>query len=237
MAGGRRGGGCALIAVLLLVGLGVGFFFGDAWARDRAEMEVATRLAQETGAEHVEATISGWPFLLSMVTGRVEQVDVVANQVPVELDGRTGNVSELTATAVGVTDYSNIETARAEQLDAVGTVDWAQLEAMTGLPLRHAGAGRVALDLTLQALGNSIDVVVEADLGIAPAGELQLTNPTVAVAGFEIPSEVVDAALAELSPQLKLPTLGGLSYTGLEITEAGIAASLSGTDVPIGELR
>lgn len=236
MAGGRRGGGCALVAVLLLVALGVGFVFADAWARDRAQEQIVAELGAELGSDQVRAEIAGWPFLISIPTNRLEQVNVQVRQIPVELAGRTAIVSTITATASGVNNYTDRESIIVDQLDAEVGLDWAELASLTGLPVRYADPGRVAIDLSLDVLGSPVPVTVEADISVAPTGELELANPTAVVSGFDIPAQVVDATLSQVAPQLKLPTVAGLSYTGLSIDESGVRATLTGTDVALRDL-
>jgi hypothetical protein len=66
------------VVVLVLAGLVV----SDLWLRSRAEHEMAQRIRTSTGAQHVSVHIGSFPFLYELLTSKIADVKVVADDVP-----------------------------------------------------------------------------------------------------------------------------------------------------------
>lgn len=236
MVRGSRRRGRLLVLPILAALLIVGFVGVDAWVREQAEQRLAAAVLERLGADQASVSIASWPFLTAMPADRLERVHLVVADVPVDVAGRSGVVNQVTATALGIQRFRDPAQARAERVTGIVRMDWTQVAAVTGLALRPAGKGRVALDQTVKVLDASLPVVLEATVGVAPDGTLTLRDATLSGAGLEVSAELVDRLLAGLAAQMRLPTAAGLVYTGLESTEDGLRAELSGSDVRLSEL-
>ncbi|HZB66496.1 MAG TPA: LmeA family phospholipid-binding protein [Ornithinibacter sp.] len=125
---------------------------------------------------------------------------------------------------------------RAQRLDLDATVPFATVAAEVGQDVRifPAEGGRAGIERTVSLLGREVTVratgTVEAD-----AGQLLIEPETIDLGGPAF-LDTTASALARRLVTIRQDVAGvpeGMSLTAVEVTDAGFAASLTGTDVTI----
>lgn len=126
---------------------------------------------------------------------------------------------------------------RADRLDLDATVPFETVAAQVGQDVRiyPAGGGLAGIERTVTILGRDIPVRATGSV-TADGGELLIEPETVDLGG---PSFIDSAAsaVARSLVTIREPVQGvpdGMALTDVEVTDAGFAARLAGTDVTIG---
>ena len=146
-----------------------------------------------------------------------------------------GDLVDVRASGTGVRFSPN--GLRADRLDLDATVPFGTVAAQVGpdVTIYSAGGGLAGIERTVTILGR--DIPVEATGSVtADGGRLLIEPDTVDLGG---PSFIDSAAsaLARSLVTIRQPVPGvpeGMALTDVEVTDAGFAASLAGTDVTIG---
>lgn len=222
------------LLVVLLV-LGGAFVAGDQWARQRAEQRTATLLGEEIGTvPQVEA--HGWPFLLALARGSVEQLDVTAPSATLVVDDHAVEVSDLDVTAEGVGPLSDPQRTAARTLQGTMRVDYQQMSQALGATMNSAGGDRVRLAQRTPVFGQEMDVVVEAKASVS-GGKLALSDPEVTMDGEQLDDAQAEALVGLVESGTTLPTVAGLQLDQLTASPEGLLLRVSGQDVVLDELR
>jgi hypothetical protein len=146
-----------------------------------------------------------------------------------------GDLADVVATGSGV--RFSTEGLRADRLDIDATVPYETVAAQVGADVRiyDAGGGLAGIERQVTVLGRDVTVSATGTV-VADGGQLLIEPETVDLGG---PS-FLDAAASALARSLvtireDVPGVPeGMALTEVEVTDAGFAASLSGTDVTIG---
>ena len=177
-----------LVTLLVLAALVVGLDRGGDFVAERL---TAGALQESQGlAERPDVDINGIPFLDQLAASRYDQVEVRADDVPLD-DGGDLVVSRLELTLDDVTttrDFSTIEVARAR---ADGVIGFDSLGQALGVDLAYGGDGSVKISTSFEVLGQEI-------------------SP-----GVTVEPEVVDGALG-----FGKPVLNGVADLGGAVTDA-----------------
>lgn len=230
----RRSPATSLVVLLVLAGLAVlGLFVGDRYAEGRVERAEAGKLQAELGTSAVPSVdVEGWPFLTQVVARRLPRVHVVADNLP---SGGSSPVPvehlDLVLTDVTTRDwYQTLEAAHAE---GTARMDYDALTTLTKLPLTPAGGGRVQLERRTSFFGTDIVArVTGAPRLDVEAQTVTLADPEIQVGDVQIPAGTAEALLRTVLQPMPLTGLPlGLRLTGMEATETGIVARVTGTDV------
>ncbi len=145
-----------------------------------------------------------------------------------------GDLADVVASGTGV--RFSPTGLRAQRLDLDATVPFATVAAEVGQDVRifPAEDGRAGIERTVSLLGREVTVratgTVEAD-----AGQLLIEPETIDLGGPEFLDSTA-SALARRLVTIRQDVAGvpeGMSLTDVEVTDAGFAASLTGTDVSI----
>lgn len=226
-----------IIAVILVLGLAVGgFVLIDQRLRASAEQQINEAIMAEFGGQ-VSTELGGWPFLLARVKNRIPDARVSIVDAQVSIDGRATTVDRTVLTAVGLSPIDDFRNARAERLDVRVEMTWQQLTELLGFPVSHVVGDRVSARTSVEILGVVAVLELQAELSVQSDGTLVLSDATGTAAGLAVPIQIVQLGVDKLLPQLRLPTMAGMSYQGLEIGPDSIAANLTGQDVALGGLR
>lgn len=224
-----------LLIVGIIGGLLLGLVLADQMIRRRVERQVSEVIVAELGGE-VTTEIGGWPFSAAWVTDRVADVRITVKKAHVSVGERSGIIESAELTAVGLSPVKDLTRARAERLDARVRITWGQLTTLLGIVVSQVEGDRVSARTSVELFGVVGVIEVQAGLGVKPDGTLILSDPSASAAGIGLPKAVVQLAVDSIAGQLRLPTLTGLFYEGLEIGPDGVAARLHGTDVALAEL-
>jgi hypothetical protein len=220
-----------LVVVLVVVALvALGLFFGDRFAADRVEREVAARLQSELDTPTPPSVdIEGWPFLTQVVARHVRTVHVVAD------DLGTGGISAVPVahTDLVLSDITSddwFQTMTARHAEGTGRLDYRALGSVAGAPLTYAGNGRVQLKSSTSLAGLPLEAEVSGTPQLdARAQSITLGNPDVRVAGLELPGPTADQvvqALVKPIPVTGLPF--GLRLSSLTPADDGLHVGLQG---------
>lgn len=144
-------------------------------------------------------------------------------------------LADVVATGSGV--RFSPEGLRADRLDLDATVPYETVAAQVGEDVRifDAGGGLAGIERQVTVLGRDVSVSATGTV-TADGGQLLIEPETVDLGG---PS-FLDSAASALARTLvtireDVPGVpAGMALTDIEVTDAGFAASLSGTDVTIG---
>jgi LmeA-like phospholipid-binding len=145
-----------------------------------------------------------------------------------------GDLTDVVASGAGV--RFSPEGLRAERLDLDATVPFATVAADVGEDVRifPEEDGRAGIERTVSVLGREVTIratgTVEAD-----GGQLLIEPETVDLGGPAFLDSTV-SALARRLVTIRQDVTGvpaGMELTNVEVTDAGFAASLTGTDVTI----
>jgi LmeA-like phospholipid-binding len=144
-------------------------------------------------------------------------------------------LSDVVATGSGVRFSES--GLRADRLDLDATVPFETVAAQVGEDVRlyDAGDGLAGIERTITFLGRDLAVSAEGTV-VADGGQLLIEPETVDLGG----PAFLDSAVSSLARSLvtirqDVPGVPeGMALTDVEVTDAGFAASLSGTDVTIG---
>ena len=228
--------GCLLVLVLLA---------GALLALDRglhayAERRVASELQSSLNLDAPPAVqIRGFPFLTQAARNHFPRVDLTASGVsgsrspgepPVEIDTLQAELHDV-RTADG---YRRVTAGR---LDGRATLGYDSLTAYSENPLSYGGndggPGRVQTTISAPVGG---DLLMATLSGVAtvdePNQQVVLTEPSVQLVGLTLADEVADRLAEQFVDPIPVGSLPlGLRLTGVEATEAGMVAVVTGTDV------
>ncbi|GAA1433527.1 DUF2993 domain-containing protein [Microlunatus lacustris] len=237
---GRRAGG-VLLVLLLLAGALLGLDRGlHAYAERRVATELQNSLAL-AGPPAVE--IRGFPFLTQAARNRFPRVDVTASgfsgsRSPGE---PTLEIETLQAELHDVRTEDGYRVVRAGRLDGRAVLAYDALGGYSENPLSYGGSaggpGRVQTKVSAPVGGDLLAATISGVVTVdEPNQQMVITEPAVEVVGVELGDEVVDRLAERFLEPIPVGALPlGLRLTGVEATETGMVARVTGTDVLIQE--
>ena len=189
-----------LLIVLLVLGLLVVAI--DVFARRTAEDQVAGRLQRTFDlSSEPKVSVSGWPFLLQVLRGEIEEVEMTGDRV------RSEDVT--------------LEDFEVEIRD----VRFSLADVIEGSGLVKAGGGEGSASITERSLNRSLeDADAPFTLSLTPGGVAAVTDQAEVEAGLTLEGNALSVDGEGLpSVPLDLPSMGGrVTYENLQI-EAGRA--------------
>lgn len=223
-----------VLAVLLVVADRVALVIADRAIASRVQS--TQHLSRQPGV-HIE----GFPFLTQVIGNKYRAVRLNASDVTVGDSNRKVTMKAVNARATGIHTTRDFSQATADTVSGTATVTYAELSQVVGVPLRYDGtgadgAGRVATTKTLSALGLSVTGSVSAEVNVLGGDRLQFSQVRVTLAdtGVSLPQSTTDQFLSVFGNQLSLSGLPfGLRIDRIIATEAGVAVTGSGTNVPL----
>jgi hypothetical protein len=178
-----RAGTAFLLTLALLLGAGVA---ADALVTRQAERE-AGALAENVLGAPADVTLTGWPVGLRLVAGRVQEVRVVATQVPLE----TVTLSRLDVRLADVRlRLADLERGAVELRGARGgsvtvELDEAAVGTLAGLP----GGVRLGEGIgQVETPGGAVDVAVSVETGAIVLRPIGSAPEAVTPVVVEVPS-------------------------------------------------
>ena len=223
-----------LVLVIVLAAVAGGDQIARVYLQNRTADEIEARYG---GAADVR--LGGWPFVLAALTRRLPDAHATITGAQVANEGKKATVEVIDVTIKGLSPITELDDATAEQVDATATISWNQLSVLLGFPIERAGDGRIEVRTSVQVLQRVIPLVLQTDLTLQSDGTLVLNNPGISVADFDLPlpSGILQLAIDQLTPDLKLPTPGGLSYQSLDIGQNSVTIQLTGQDIALSDFR
>ncbi len=221
-----------LVVLAVLGGAGV---VADFIVRDQAEQQVAQTVQKKLGLESPPSVkLGGVPFSAALVTRKVPDASLSAQDVPLEVSGKSVSFSEVHATAKDLVLQDREVRIHSATLDAV--LPYSGLSTLAGVPVEPTADGRLAVSYTAELFGDSRVAIVSAVPVLDAKGDkVRLTETSIEIAGFplsdDIAQSIMDAVIRPIP--LKLPK--GVSLDGLRVEQEGLLldASLGDVSVPL----
>ncbi|MFG1810973.1 DUF2993 domain-containing protein [Streptomyces sp. NPDC049040] len=224
-----------LIVVVVLGGLFV--------AADR----IAVSVAQNKAAERAQATegldrkpkvsIKGFPFLTQAAFGKLDDVEIKAEDIAAGGDGQTLRIATFNADLHGVKFSNGYRTAIADSADGMAFITYADLSkaAPPGVSVSSAGTSAdgkamVKLTGTIPGIGTKISVLSQVTVRGANSIGLHAEN---------LPKELTalgleDNVRQQIDFERELTHLpGGISLTSVTTTPEGISVVAGGKHVTL----
>ena len=235
---GRRGTAgvrFAIVFVVVAAVLAVAFYGVDAYVHRRVESEVASQLQGELGTRALpDVDIEGRPFLTQVVSRRLGEVHVVADDV-----GQTNDATlpiqhvDLTLHDVTTTDWW--KTMNAARADGSALVGYDALKRASGTPLTYAGNGRFSVEANQSLYGLTVKSTVTGRLALDEADQtVSLADPTIEVAGVTLPDVVAGQLIKAVVQPIPLEGVPfDLRVTSIDAQDDGLHVGLGGADIPI----
>lgn len=213
-------GAVAVILVLLLAGAGA-----EIWARQRTEAAIAERVA----AADSEVTVHGFPVLLQLARGELEEVTITAPTA--EFDGV--RLADLNVRLLG-TSTTSPSTVR--EMTTTALLPTEEI-------LRQLGpvAGQVAVSTEGGLLRVRTDLVgFEVDLGFEVSvveGGVSFDPVDLVLGGEATPIDELPFGLGTWVRPVVVPVAPqeGMVLTAVEIEPEGVRVTLSGSDIVVDE--
>lgn len=175
--------------------------------------------------------IAGGLLLPQLARRDLSHIDVTATDVVILAEGLVIRVNELDLDLIDVrttrfTDYT------AGELRGTARIRWSSAQEVVNIPVRYGENGRIMADYDQDIMGQSIHLAVSAVPSInQQTQEFQLLDARAAIAGYQIPDEVVQATVDQLVKPTPITLPLGLRATGVRALPEGLELEISGTDV------
>jgi LmeA-like phospholipid-binding len=231
--------GSPLIAVLIIVVgvalLGAALYAGDRFGHRRAEQRVAATLQPQLGTpQPPQINIEGFPFLTQVVSGSVEKMHVLADQL-----GETTQSPLILAHAdLVMTDVATIDwfkTMTIAHTEGTARIEYAKLSAVAGAPLAYGGEGRLEIVVKTTVVGREVEAVISGSPRLnAREQTMTLSNAKISVEGVNLPDFTAQTLLAALLRPIPLKGMPlGLTVTKIVAAEDGMHVDLAGDNLKI----
>lgn len=233
----RGGAGAVILVVLLVLALlvGGGLYVGDGYAERRVESETAVELQRQLGTpEPPQVDIVDEPFLTQIVGGRITSVHVVGQDLGTTNDAKL-KIADADLVLTDVTSDDWFAMMRASHAEGSARMEYAAVEALAGLPLAYAPDGRVAATPSTTIFGQRVTAVITGRPAVDRSAQaITLADPTISVAGVDLPDFTAKALISALVKPIPVTGLPfGLRLDSVTAAEDGLHAGVTGDDLPI----
>lgn len=224
-----------LIAVVVLGGL---FVAADRIAVSVAQNKAAERAQATEGLDHrPKVTIKGFPFLTQAAFGKLDDVQIKAEDIAAGGGGKTLRIATFSADLHGVKFSNSYRTAIADSADGMAFITYADLTkaAPAGVTVSAAGSSTdgkpmVKLTGTIPGIGTKISVLSQVSVRGADSIGLQAQD---------LPKELKALGLEDnvrqqidfVSELTHLPS--GISLTSVTTTPDGLSVQAGGKHVTL----
>lgn len=233
----RGGGGARLLVVLAVLAalVAAAVLAGNTVGRSYAEKRVAETVQAQAGLPTPPTvSIKDPMFVWSVIRQHVDRVDVAADRVPMQVAGKQVEVRVVgTLTDVRPSGSSFV----AGGLTADATLEWGQIEKLTGYPLVKGPGNTVVATVATTILGQRVNAAVTARPLIDAQGRFTVTEPKATVNGVAVPEQLTGAIVTAVMKPIDLGLPVGLRATRVEAADGGLVLSLEGRDVDLAQLR
>lgn len=229
----------AVLKPLLITGsvlalLAAGGVVGDGLARSAAQDQVAAQLQSELGlAERPSVELGGVPFTAVLVTRKVPTATLEAVDVPLEVSGQELSLDRVSVDARDLVLGSGevvVGQAQAEIL-----LGYPALTTLAGFPVEaDTDPGRLKVSYTADLFGRKLVAVVTAVPELAADGtRLELSDPRISIAGFDLGEDVAQRIMNQLVRPIDLDLPYGLVPDSIAVAEDGMTARLTASSVAV----
>ena len=216
------------VIAALLVGAEVGV---RAYVQSQAQQALTT---VDLDLEQPTMTLGGGSVLAALAQGRFVDVSGTAASAVVPFEQRKVTVKSITYRAGNIRLISTSE-AVVGDLALNGTSGFAALSDIAGLPISSGGDGRVLVTYSVDILGlTNLEIGISAVpvLDVA-AQQIDLEQSRIDVAGIDIDQNVSQQIIERVVKPISLAADDQVTVTAIRVTDEGLVADLTATDVPI----
>ena len=149
--------GPLLVVLVVLALIGGGLYFGDRYAEQRAEREIAAELQSQLGTpdRRRRSTSRAGRSSPRWLARSVGTVRVVVDDIPATGDGTLPIAhADLVLTDVTSTDW--FATMTVSHAEGTARIDYPALQAVAGAPLTYVGNGRLQIVQTATVVGREV---------------------------------------------------------------------------------
>ncbi|MFE3718906.1 LmeA family phospholipid-binding protein [Streptomyces cyaneofuscatus] len=221
----RRRNGLVAVALALLVAAGG----GEVWATQYAQDRIADSVRRGMGLDSdPQVHVSGLPVSLQLARKKITEADIDAARVPATVNGRVLIIQDLAVHLRGVQqEQSGRE--RADEAEVTATIAYDDLSAFYGVAVdRGHGDDRLKVTTRVPLLGQ---VSASARVGIAGPRAIGVDDVRLSENVPPAARTLLESSLERTAPLDNLPE--GLAIRSVTVTDNGIVALLSGSDVDL----
>lgn len=221
------------IVLILAVIAGVGVA-ADAVVRMLAEDQAATELRRQLQLpENPKVELGGFPFSMAVVTRSVPSARLDIATMPVEADGHALQLTNVIATTGAIRQDADLVTV--DRAHVTGTLGYAGLSELVGVPVSHGGEGRLKLEYRTEVLGREVTASVSA-VPVVESNQLGFDEPELTVVDVKLNGRILDELVDRLVQPIDIPLEHGLELTSLSPASGGVDVVVDGTGLEF-ELR
>lgn len=212
---------------VLLVLLGAGYA-GDTMLRGYVEDQVADAIATQLGADSTPTvSLGGVPFAFALVTRSVPEAHATLAAMPLAI---AGHDVELTGVQARTGEIRLVgDAVHVATMTGSGSLGYDDLTTIAGVPVAHAGEGRLELRYSREVFGRDLSIAVSAVPGLDVADQvIRLTEPKLEVAGNDIDLNLTQEQLDAIVEPIDVHLDHGLRLTELRADDGGVQIGIGG---------
>lgn len=221
-----------LVVLAVLGGAGV---VADFVVRDQAEQQVAQTVQKKLGLESPPSvTLGGVPFSAALVTRKVPDASLSAQDVPLEVSGKPVSFTDVHATAKDLVLQG--QQVRIDSAKVTAVLPYSGLSTLAGVPVEGTADGKLKVSYTADLFGDSRVATVSAVPVLDAKGDkVRLTETSIEIAGFPLSDQVAQSIMDAVIRPIPLKVPKGVSLDGLSVESKGLLlnASMSDLSVPL----
>jgi len=220
-----------LAAALLLT---AGLYAVDRLAEKRVAEQVADNLQSALGTKDPpQVSFDGFPFLTQVASRNIRQVKVIADGIGTTREGLLPIAhADLLITDVTTTDW--FQTMTASHIDGSAIVEYSALQEASSIPVSYAGDGRIRIETTTTLFGARVVAQVTGVPRLDRSQAITLGDPTITVAGVELPDFTAEAMLRTVLKPIPITGLPlGLTLSSVAAEPSAMRFGLVGDNVPL----
>ncbi|MFE5733257.1 DUF2993 domain-containing protein [Streptomyces sp. NPDC056528] len=224
----RRRNGLIAVALTLLAAVG-----GEAWATQYAQDRIADSVRRGIGLDSApQVHVNGFPVSLQLARKKITEADIDAAQVPATMNGRVLTIQNLAVHLRGVRQEQGGQ-ERADEAEATATIAYDDLSAFYGVAVDRGdgdgdGDDQVVVTARVPLLGQ---VSASARVGVAGPRAIGIDDVRLSENVPPAARALLESSLERRVPLDNLPE--GLALRSVAVTDHGIVALMSGSDVAL----
>jgi len=230
----RRGWIFLILVLAVALLLTAGLYAVDRWAERRVADQVADNLQSTLGTmDPPQVRFDGFPFLTQVASRSIRQVQVVADGIGATREGLLPVArADLLFTDVTTTDW--FKTMTASHVDGSAVVDYSALHEASNIPVSYAGDGRIRIETTTTLFGARVVAQITGVPRLDRSQAITLGDPTITVAGVELPDFTAQAMLRTVLKPIPVTGLPlGLTLSSVAAEPSDIRFGVVGDNVPL----
>lgn len=222
--------------VLIVLGIIAALVVGAEFAVRYVVQSQAQKAIQNVDLDLTNPTMNlgGGSVLAAVAQGRFVDVSGTADAVQVPFKGHKVPVNSITYNATDIRLVSASE-AVIGTLELTGTLDYAGLSTVAGLPISSGGEGRVLVTYSVDILGlNSLDIGISGVPVLdVPGQQVELEQSRIEVAGITLTDELSQQIIDRVVKPISLAADERVTVNSIAVQPNGLQVNLTATEIPV----